>query len=738
MTPADGSGMVHLPKVWHALAETRAILLHGGRTLLLIEGAPGCLPSVGMLMQGGQIYPWRAKCWQTGSPDLEEWCGLAVLETLPASGAEIHDTASEHAWRFGGLPHVDVSPRPLADLVRKSGVDCRDVFTFLTRHLLEGRSGTEEAKAHQEFARNFFTSAAERDGFIEILAVPDCGGLYAQGWSMSLQSGPVTLASVSSGLSVREVEIATFDREDILPPGKGVCIFSKDWSEPNLQALDAVFYERDGRLLRLDVVHGSLLKLASDPAVAHVRHMLERIEGPETTRRAFRRICRPRFESVDSLSGTNLPIAAAFDHLLQAPDGSLLAIGWLLDPLQRVERMLLKSRGNLYCALDRKWCPLPRPDLNAGYAADPRFAEYLDRNETMHGFIVHVPARREQLDGFDVYLELVLDDDSCLFRPLSISPFKTGDRLLQILGAISPDEPELDRIVEEHVAPFLASVDPNTVGRRRGKECRMIPLGARQQPRAITAILPFRTLAELQPIFGILAGAPEAHELELALVTTRATASAHLKKLDEAFRFYGLSGGVTVAPDESTVAAMLDAGVSATTGARILCWMPSVLPKAPGWLAALREDFAMLPQPGLVSPAITYEDESIYFGGRILEARGGQRFSALAGYFSDWLQRDVVHRVSAGAAEVALIDREVLIRAGGFTGHLFSDCFISADLAGRLRQVGADSFSTGAVEFWMLDETHAGHENPKERLLRKVDAVLLGQRARMDDGAPLV
>jgi hypothetical protein len=46
--------------------------------------------------------------------------------------------------------------------------------------------------------------------------------------------------------------------------------------------------------------------------------------------------------------------------------------------------------------------------------------------------------------------------------------------------------------------------------------------------------------------------------------------------------------------------------------------MPDALPTKPGWLARLVEGASGLPASGLVSPALTYEDGSIYFGGERL------------------------------------------------------------------------------------------------------------------------
>ena len=508
MTPADGAEFPHEATELRSFRDTCAILLHGGRVLLTFVSAERP-PAAGHLVQSGSLSRWVAECWQ---PDgAERWYGVAVLDALPTPDAEVRSSTLPARWRFTATPRLDVSPDPLADHVRKAGASGREVFGFLVRHLLAHcTTDSPEAQSHRAFARSFLAAVASHDGFIEIVGAPDTGGYLAQGWSMSLQPGTTILADATEDLALREVEVAVFDRDDILPPGQGFCLFGKFWSDAGPGGPGTVFFERDGQLLRLDVVRDSVLRLTADGAREHVARMLPRLRAPDATLQAFRRVCRPRFAGADTLSPTTLPIAAACDAVLQAPDGTLLVLGWLLDPLQRVERVLVKSTGHLYCQLDTIWCALPRPDLTAGFAQDPRLAGLLDERDVMHGFIAHAPAARGEIDGAQLYLELVLDDGSCLFRPLTVTPFATGERLPQLLRTLSPAEPELQRIIDAHLAPFLASVRPMSSLRRRGAAIRALPLGAGTGARAVSAIMPFRTLAELQPILALLAGTPEA------------------------------------------------------------------------------------------------------------------------------------------------------------------------------------------------------------------------------------
>lgn len=733
MTPADGSdfrGDAAGPDGDEAAAGrllplAATLLLHGGRTLLLIEGAGTPPPVAGTLeADGATPLAWTALTWQGATGD--GWHGIAALDAMPSAAGTLLTGADGSRWRLPAPDRFDIAPETLAAFVRRAGAGSREVYAFLVTRLLSDLPGdSAAARTLRGFARSFVAAAAEPDGFIEILAAPETGGLFAQGWSMHLAPGTVLLANPDEDLARCEAEVATFARDDILPPGQGFAFFGKFWSEASLAAAGAVFFEKDGRLLRLDVVRGPMT-LAGIAATAHVQHMLSRLQAPAGTLAAFRRICRPRFQGLDTLSSTPLPIACAFDSVLQAPDGALLVTGWMLDPLHRVERALLKSSGNLYARLDADWCALPRPDLVRGFGTDPRFAGLLDEHEAMYGFLAHAPADRDRVDGAEVYLELALDDGSCLFRPVTVLPFETAERLPQLLAPLSPADPELGRLVSDHLAPFLDSVPPLAPRPGRGPATRALRLGRTGGSREVQAMIPFQSWQQIQPILALLAGTPEAGLLDLALVTSRRMASETMARLEQAFTFYGLAGSLSIAPDAEGDAARFDLGALASGAPRLLAWSPSALPRAPGWLARLLDEAETLPPGSLLSPTLTYEDGSIFYGGGAADSTGA---CSLAGYAAEWLPRGAPRRAPTGAAEVVLIDRAALAEAGGFAGRLFGDAFAHLDLADRLVQSGRGCWCSGSVDFWILDDHAAEIPTAAARIIRQIDAALIARRS---------
>ena len=215
--------------------------------------------------------------------------------------------------------------------------------------------------------------------------------------------------------------------------------------------------------------------------------------------------------------------------------------------------------------------------------------------------------------------------------------------------------------------------------------------------------------------------------MDITLVASRGVAAEHRQALNDAFHFYGLTGDLVVVPDHANVAARLDAGVELGTSPRVLVWQTSALPRRSGWLERLTAEADRL-ESGLVSPTLLYEDGSIYFDGTRPEL--GTRGAAClrVGFAGHALEADRTLPVSAGAAEIALIDRALLGAAGGFSGHLLGDAYTHLDLARRLRQACGQVWCAATISFWMLEDPHPEDPTSLIRITRAVDAALIARR----------
>lgn len=714
MSPADG-GVFQIEAKGVALTPELAIILPGGRTLLALSQPSGTLPRCGSC----DDTTWRAICW----PADEGRAGLALVEAPLVGAARLRDSIGDD-YDIYAPRIIDVAPAALAEFVRRHRLNSRNVLDFLLEVLTETVS-SEMRSGDREFILGFLSQIAEADGFVEILSSPDTGGLFAQGWAMSLTAGRHSLARLDGALALCEADVAVFAREDILPPGMGFCLFSLDWRDVDLDALDCLFYERDGTLKRLEIVRNTVLKLRGEAAADHVRQMLPRLAGDGQVVGIHRRICRPRYQGVDTLSSTNLPVAAALDAVFETPVGGLLATGWLLDPVRRVQRVIVKSTSGLYAPLQLCWNPLPRADLNNGFASDPRFAQLLDLSDAMHGFIAFCSGKPRQGDE-EFYLELVLDDDTCLFQPLTITRLDGRELVPQILAGIPLHDPALDTIIDEMLVPFLAGLP----GRQRHSGVTPRAIGLSTEAGEITAVIPLSRLDHLQPMMALLAGTPEADRLDLVIVMARGEARDAAARLKDLFAFYRLRGRLLLVADQTDLCGRIEAGLALASGARVLLWMPSALPATPGWLGLLEDELAALDAPGLISPTLIYEDGSVFYGG---DGATRDNRAPMLGYPQGWLVRGAPRAMPTGAAELALIDREAMAAAGGFPGRLYSDAMLHRDLARRLHECGFGTWSSRNVDFWMLEDQPRAVD-PQNRLLERVDSLLVGKIGSADAG----
>ena len=376
------------------------------------------------------------------------------------------------------------------------------------------------------------------------------------------------------------------------------------------------------------------------------------------------------------------------------PGRDALGVGWLLDPLRRVERVLIKSTGKPLCQLDRR---LVRAAAPGPRQASPR----TPGSPTCSTRATRCTAssrmrRRARAEGAQVYLELVLDDGGCLFRPVAVTPFASAERCCRSCCGSSPTEPS-SRIVEDHSRRFWRACARDPPPRRRGDRA---PIPSAHAAREIAAIIPFRQLSATAADVWRCSPARPRPRCSSWHWSPRRVVASELNKLSAAFDFFGLRGSLTIASSRT-----------ASRRSSTLAWRPRprrsccagclrLLPKRRAGSPDARRGRGAS-RPALLSPALTYEDGSIYFGGA---AGGGSpelqpcRATIPAGCIA------APAPARRGAAEIALIDRARAAAVGGFAGHLFGDAYVHVDLAERLAGKGIATWCSGAVEFWILDD----------------------------------
>ncbi len=692
--------------------------------VLLVVGAavapPPLLASVSFLDDGGRADgAWQAFQWsgRSGTTNFFAILRAEQVAHLHAVPMALQPADGGGPVPLAGIERLELDVEPLVDWLREHGCELAAMFDFAEQALAfqEPRSSRTE-----RFLVTLLTAISVHDGFIEIVARPECGGLLMQGWSMHLPAEILELAMLAGGIEIHETAIAHFRRGDLLSTASGFVAFARQARDIGLQALQHAFFKVDGTYYRLDAVENRVV-LQTEHVVVHLQEILERLEAPLASLRGLKRVCRPRFAGQETVSSLAVPVRIACDTVLSAPGAGLFVSGWLLDPKRLVSYVIVKSTRGFYHRIEATMVRLPRPDINAGFAADPLFSESLQPWDILHGFMVFVPRAEPLLPDEVVYVEIVLEDETCVFLPLR---FHDGDQtalLHQILGAVNVDDPEIDRLVADHLSPMVTALA--RAAPRPNKAVSVMPFGPKSPAASLSVVVP---LADGWNDFDInlahYGADADFADTELVVVAARSIADKVTVRLKQCADFYGISGRLVLSGTALDAHDAMALGVREAACERILLLSPTVFPRGNGWLASLAREFDALPLDAALCPSLVYEDHSIRFAGSPGPLAGrGFGAGGRAGYAADWIDATATMPVWAGTLDCCLLRRDLFDKVGGFAAQYLSPQLKALDFALRLKQGGGQFHWAPQVSLYALDDDRKPDEAYWMKVRRLVD-----------------
>ena len=707
-------------------APATAILLDKDCILLLL--APGDSPPPASATLEGTDVSWRCLVWEgSGGPAALGLLRAGDRALTGLEGLYLCPPEPGAPWRLPEIGRLELEPEILVEHVRATAGQASAVFSFLRLELLDAQD--RPAPAHvQEFLQRFLFAVSHQDGFVEILGVPECGGLFLQGWSQKLTPGERDLGLVADSFHVSGCILAAFDRADLLSPARGLVGFAKAAGSFELDAVRALFFEVGADLLRLDIVRPDRILLTPPNVLAHLTDMLGRLQAVDAILRGFKRVCRPRFQGVETVSALAAPVRLVTDLAVAAPGAGILVMGWLLDPERRTKLVLLKSTRSYYARISDGWARLARPDVSEAFAADAQFQNLILPHDRYHGFVAFAPQPATPDPDERFFLEIVLEDESCAFLPIEIEQRLGPRHLPRILGSISAEDPEIERIVSLHIAPFTAAVRTNRPP--PSAHGAPVPLGSSGGRAEVSVLVPLAgDLVRAEVAMACLADDPDFAAAEFLFVTARGDAEAVATRLARWAEFYRLRGRLLVAQGPLDLDDALAFGAQAATGELLLILSPSVLVPRRGWLARLIQELARAPNRGLVCPTLLYEDESIRYAGHEEQRTESSPVpDRLTGYPSAWL-RDVgdAASVAHGPAGCFLIRRALFLELGCEPGPFVGVELYHLDLARRLRARGYECVWVPDVHLYGVDDDPPPTDEHWRRVGRLVDRRVLEQ-----------
>ena len=651
---------------------------------------------------------WRSFAWapvgETEDGMTPFIAALAVEQVFRAQAMPIALDGKETGANIALPPvkRIEIDSEALVDQLARAGAPMAQIFDFLKETLAGPAFGGSSLRNHK-FLLTVLAGISRQDGFLEILGISEYGGLLVQGWSAHLRAGTIEVEIVTERFEVRSLAVATFERADLLNTAKGIIGYSKDASIRELATLRAIHFRSGDDYLRLDVVNPHAIHLDNTASVAQLTSMMAKLEGPPPVLQALKRVIRPRFPGHETVSTFAEPVRIACDVALRLDGHGIFVSGWLLDPGQRVWLALLKSTANFYARLHPIWARLPRPDVSQGFEADPQMAPLMATTDHRHGFLAFVPRTTPPAADEQFYLELVTKDEACAFLPIAFAEDEPGLIVRSLLAGVSLDDPNLERIISQHLGPTVTAL----ADRRPAPEtaCAPIGFGCPLPKPQLSVVMPVPPgYRDIDVNFACLTADPDFRAAELILVAAASGLSAATVKAQAAF--YGLSGKLVIAADGMDAFEAMELGARYAEADLLLFLSASVFPREPGWLSHLTAELARLECPGLVSPTLMYEDDSIRFAGQPLDsgAEALPSSARLAGYPADWLSERAPVAVAAAAPECCLVRRSLFQELNGFSRALVGPELKSLDFSLKVRGRGRACTWVPAIRLYALDD----------------------------------
>ncbi|MGE5548520.1 MAG: glycosyltransferase family 2 protein [Solirubrobacterales bacterium] len=556
----------------------------------------------------------------------------------------------------------------------------------------------------------FLERAAALDGYLELFGQAD-GVLVLQGWSMHLETGPVELMLETDVLATAAATIACYDRPDLGGAGRGIVALMPN-APVDMRAIRRAYLRTGETWRRMDVFENRRF-LSEEETAGHMAAVRSVLRYDPAAARLVKRLSAPRFQGAETISTLPLPVRAAIDLAVGAPDAGIFLTGWLLDPQRRVVAVNLRNNKGFGRRIDETWHRSDRRDVSDGYGRDPLFAGIIMAGDDAHGFLVSVPCDADPAAQW--YLEIVLEDDQTAFLPLAVAE-PSPALLHRMLTSIDVRGAGAHAVIATQLGPMVGAVAARLPARKRAHVA--CAFGRSERKPRITAVIPVPAgMPDIDVTLARFAVDPELVNVEILAVAPAASAQVLGASLQRAARFYGLYGKLVVSPEEMDVCEALEVGASHANGELLLFLSPGVLPRRKGWLSQLGKPLLAIEGGGAVCPTLMWEDESIKFAGQ----RAGKKMAPLAdrhglvrfaGYARHWLpdEGSAPVAVQAGTVECCLIPKRVFTALGGFARDFVGPDWKGPDFFLRLRAAGYACLWIPSVEMMALDDPSEARE----------------------------
>jgi len=734
LAPDAGEQPAFSPPERESTGAILAALLIDESGLIVLGWTATVLPdeAAALLGHAGGQGQWQGTSWRRAGDDAGHWflghLGFDNVAAVVSGGVHLLAADGKRAVSLPVIARIELASERLLRALADAKAPTAALLDFL--RAARDKAAPEAAGRWDAFLRDYLRGLSHQSGFMEILGAPDCGGLLIQGWSFALAAGQRPLVVEGASVAIHEAVVATFPRADLIDEASGIVAYLKDAPAAAMHDLCRIYFEHGGEIRHLDLVDAPL-RLEAAEAVLHLRTQLAHLEAEIPVLRRLKRVCRPRFDGANTLEQVAHPVRLAVDIVLDVPGEGVFLSGWLLDPRNLVRLVLLKSTANFYGRVHDAWVRRPRPDVSEGFSADPAFARWMSPGADLHGFLAFIPRAAPPAEGETLYVEIVLEDESCGFLPIESDRRPVERVAREILSAVRLDDPTLEALIGRHIGPAVSGA--LAVRPPEKSTVAVASFGIGGPTPAVSVIMPLTgDGADLDIHLAGWSTDPDFAAAEIVIVAPRLVGERIATRLKKQAEFYRLGGRLVLTSEPLDACEATEVGVAHARAETLLFLAENVFPRAPGWLKRLKDELGRHPGAGAISPTLLYEDLSIRFAGLSqVEAPGASAdgMRRYAGYPHHWLTETEVTPVHALATECCLLTRECFQAIGGFSREFTDSAYKSLDFSRRLGAAGRPCLWQPAVDLFALDpDPRDGGEEYWVLPAREVDAWRFGRK----------
>ena len=392
----------------------------------------------------------------------------------------------------------------------------------------------------------------------------------------------------------------------------------------------------------------------------------------------------------------------SLDHFWCVGANAAYIIGWLWDPHQLLEELLLISPDGARLDIAQLVGRVARPDVvehlaNSGH-----------RSWENHGVIGFFELPSSEYWGAGVTLQARLKNGSEFQLSATLDPFDPFEVRKDILERF-PRAPYFDdSLFDRHLHPALSALQKSCGDGTAPR--RVLAMGELPANPQVSIIIPvYRRLELVERQLALFCDDRSLKECEFIYVLDSPEHETDFENVAfQLERLYRIPLRLVIADRNRGFGPSNNAGAKHARGRYLLFMNSDVFPAEPGWIEKMKDFFSAQSDVGVLGPKLLYEDDSTQHAGMYFHRDAfPNRLWLNQHYFKVFPRRyapaNVCRPVPAVTGACLMLQRELFENLGGWDESYVQGDYEDSDLCLRAYQRGCRNWYLPAAELYHLE-----------------------------------